>query len=45
MAEYRAYTVNDDGHLISFKAIICQDDREAIEQAKAMLDDPAIMVW
>lgn len=28
-------TVDQDGHFTHFKAIICQDDREAIEQAKA----------
>jgi hypothetical protein len=45
MADYRAYTVGYDRHFTDFKAIICHGDREAIEQAKTLLDDHTIELW
>jgi hypothetical protein len=45
VAEYRAYTVGDDGHFIGFEAIICSDDAEAIKRAKRLVDGHDIELW
>lgn len=37
MAEYRAYIVARDGHLLRFEPHICDDDFEAIVMAKRPL--------
>jgi hypothetical protein len=34
VVEYRAYSVDHDGHFVGFEALICTDDAEAIEKAK-----------
>jgi hypothetical protein len=34
MAEYRAYTVGDDGHFSGYEPFVCGDDAEAIEMAR-----------
>jgi len=34
MAEYRGYTVGDDGHFSGFEPFVCGDDAEAIELAR-----------
>ena len=34
MAEYRAYTVGDDGRFSGFEPFVCGDDAEAIELAR-----------
>jgi hypothetical protein len=33
MAEYRAYTIGIDGHIVGFEALVCADDVEAINEA------------
>ena len=38
MAEYRAYAVGIDGHFVSFEALVCVDDVEAIDKAKRLID-------
>ena len=45
MAEYRAYFVGIDDHFRNYQALVCLDDGEAIEQARALLDDHVIEVW
>jgi hypothetical protein len=45
MAEYRAYAVGTDGHIYSFKALVCEDDQQAIERAKAAFETCTIEVW
>jgi hypothetical protein len=45
MAEYRAYFVGLDGHFLTFKALSCADDAEAIEQAKELVGDRAVELW
>ena len=45
MPDYRAYFVGLDKHFKDFRAIVCRDDGEAIEQAKALLDDRTIELW
>jgi hypothetical protein len=45
MAEYRAYVVGSDGHFVDAVALICDDDREATEQAKRLADGHDIELW
>jgi hypothetical protein len=45
MADYRAYIVGDDGHIIGFEPLVCADDGEAIEKAKRLVDRYPIEVW
>ena len=45
MAEYRAYTVGDDGHFVDYRPIACCDDAEAIAQAKRLIDGHDVELW
>jgi hypothetical protein len=45
MAEYRAYAVGIDGHFVSFEALVCVDDVEAIDKAKCLIDGHNIELW
>jgi hypothetical protein len=45
MADYRAYSVGLDGHLIKFDAIVCANDAAAIEKAKRFVDGHDIELW
>jgi hypothetical protein len=45
MAEYRAYAVGIDGHIYSCKALVCDDDQQAIDRAKAAFEACTIEVW
>jgi len=45
MAEYPAYFVGDDDHLIGFEEMVCRDDGEAVASAKRLLGDHDIEVW
>jgi hypothetical protein len=45
MAEYRAYTVDLDGHFISFEPLVCHDDTEAITKAQRMVDGHDVELW
>ena len=45
MVEYRAYTVDRDGHFLGFEPLVCANYAEAIEQAKRLVDDHAIELW
>jgi hypothetical protein len=45
MAEYRAYAVGIDGHFVSFEALVCVDDVEAIDKAKRLIDGHDIELW
>ena len=38
-------TVGDDGHFIGFEPPVCEDDAEAIERAKRLIDGHAIELW
>ena len=44
MVEYRAYSVDHDGHFVGF-ALVCADDGEAIEKANRLADRCAIELW
>ena len=43
--EYRAYTVNHDGHLNPPRVFDCADDQEAIAQVKGYLNGKPIELW
>ena len=45
MVEYRAYTVDRDGHILGVKALVCADDAEAIEMAKLLAIDHDVELW
>ena len=45
MAQYRAFTIGDDGHSISYRAFTCVNDAEAIVWAKQLLDHHAVELW
>jgi hypothetical protein len=45
MAEYRAYLVGSDGHFVDAVALICDDDSEATEKAKRLVDGHDIELW
>jgi hypothetical protein len=45
MANYRAYFVNSDGHIVSVRAIACGDDAEAIREAEKLRDERDIELW
>lgn len=45
MAEYRAYAVGMDGHIYSYKALVCDNDQQAIDRAKAAFEACTIEVW
>jgi hypothetical protein len=45
MAEYRAYSIGIDGHIVGFEALVCADDVEAINKAKRLVDGHDIELW
>jgi hypothetical protein len=46
VAEYRAYLVGLDGHIIGYEPIICAGDTEAIAIADRLIDGVhAVEVW
>jgi hypothetical protein len=46
LQEYRIYKLTSDGHVESAPDVIeCQDDGEAVERARAQLDDKDIEIW
>jgi hypothetical protein len=45
MPEYRAYSVDLDGHFVGFDARVCTDDAEAIEWAKRLVAGYDIELW
>jgi hypothetical protein len=45
MAEYRAYAIGSDGHIVKAAALVCDDDDQAIARAKLEFGNYAIEVW
>jgi hypothetical protein len=45
MADYRAYFVGDDGHIIGFEPLVCADDGEAVERAKRLVTKHSVELW
>jgi hypothetical protein len=45
MAEYRAYAIGSDGHIVKAAALVCDDDDQAIARAKLEFENYTIEVW
>jgi hypothetical protein len=45
MAEYRAYVIGTDGHIVRSISLICDDDSQAIKEAREALEDHTIELW
>jgi hypothetical protein len=45
MAEYRAYVIDDDGHINSFRGFVCDTDEDATVWAKQMVDGHDVELW
>jgi hypothetical protein len=43
--DYRAYILNDEGHIIGVHKLNCADDDEAKQQATKLLDGHDLEVW
>jgi hypothetical protein len=45
MAEYRVYSIGDDGHIIRSTPLVCKDDAEAMEQASKIGQEHTLEIW
>jgi hypothetical protein len=45
VAEYRAFTVGDDGHFVGYEPLICYNDDDAIAKASSLMDGHDIELW
>ena len=45
MRHYRAYPIGNDGHVLPPTVITAEDDRGAVAQAKAILNENPIEIW
>jgi hypothetical protein len=45
VADYRAYFLRDEGCLSGAKPLVCENDDEAIEKAKLLLNGADIELW
>jgi hypothetical protein len=45
MAEYRAYVVGRDGHFVGWEPLVCDDDVDAIEKAKRLVEANDVELW
>jgi hypothetical protein len=45
VAEYRAYSVGEDGHFIGFEPLVCVNDAEAIEKAGRLVVGHDVELW
>lgn len=45
VAEYRAYAIGSDGHIVHWKPLICDSDNEAIDKAREAFEGHAVEVW
>jgi hypothetical protein len=45
MAEYRVFTLGSDGHFIGVTDLVCDDDTQAVEKAKQLLDGHDLSIW
>lgn len=43
--EYRAYVIGPDDRIVSRVDLICEDDDDAKERARELVDDHAIELW
>ena len=45
MAEYRAFVMEEDGHIRSSRAFVCSDDADAMVWANQLVDGHDIELW
>jgi hypothetical protein len=45
MLDYRAYILDEDGHIIGFEPLVCAGDDEAIAGAKRLIDGHDVELW
>ena len=45
MADYRAYTVGSDGHFIDYHGFVCDNDADATERARQLVNGHDIELW
>jgi hypothetical protein len=45
MSDYRAYFVGREKHFIGYRGLVCQNDGEAIEEAKELFEGHTIELW
>jgi hypothetical protein len=45
MAEYRVYTIGTDGHIVQSTPLICDDDDQAMEQARKIGEGQTLEIW
>ncbi len=45
MAEYRVYTVGNDGHFVNSRGFVGDNDEDALVWAKQWVDGAAVEVW
>lgn len=45
MAEYRAYAIGEDGHVVKSIPLICEDDTQATHEARKALENCTIELW
>jgi hypothetical protein len=45
MVDYRVYTVDGDGHIVKSTPLICDDDVQAVEQAREISKGDTLEIW
>jgi hypothetical protein len=45
IAEYRAYVIGSDGHIVNATGLVCENDEQAIAEVGTFLLDRAIEIW
>jgi hypothetical protein len=45
MPDYRAYLVGEDGHFFNFEEMVCDNDAEALERARQLVDGHDVELW
>jgi len=45
MVEYRVYTVDQDGHILKSTPLICDDDNQAMQQARQICKGDTVEIW
>jgi hypothetical protein len=45
MNDYRAYLIGSDGHIQSRVDLVCEDEAEAKERAKQLVDGHDVELW
>jgi predicted regulator of Ras-like GTPase activity (Roadblock/LC7/MglB family) len=45
MAEYRAYSIGLDGHIVGYEPLICANDAEAVAKASRLAAVHAVELW